>query len=297
MTCPAISYAIVTMNRREELAGCLDSLRAQSFASAEIVVADNGSADGSPEMVRARFPEARLFELGANLGVSMARNFCAEKAEGAILIYLDDDARLAEPGAAARALGYFERDERLGLLAFRILNAFSGEEERKSIPRADKRRIVEDYPCANFCGAGFAVRREAFLETGMFWPPFTYGSFEMDFSYRLLDRGWTMLRASSIDALHRETPRARPKGQWVYFNARDRLWAAARNLPWPQTVSMALGWWGYAGAMALRRGWIGPYLRGVRDGLAGLPAAIRSRQPIRKEALRKTRELSGRYWL
>ena len=69
----------------------LSELSAQGLlTSAQVIVVDNGSGDGSGEMVRTAFPGALLVELKDNRGVA-AFNLGAEKATGDLLLVLDDD--------------------------------------------------------------------------------------------------------------------------------------------------------------------------------------------------------------
>ena len=66
-----VSVIVVSWNTRELLAQCLESVRAEAEAktvAVETIVVDNHSEDGSPAMVRARFPEVRLVENEDNLG-------------------------------------------------------------------------------------------------------------------------------------------------------------------------------------------------------------------------------------
>ena len=70
-----LTIVIVAFNAREDLAGTLVSLTTAPPSTAhEIVVVDNASTDGAPELVRARFPGVRLVEAGANLGFARANN-------------------------------------------------------------------------------------------------------------------------------------------------------------------------------------------------------------------------------
>jgi N-acetylglucosaminyl-diphospho-decaprenol L-rhamnosyltransferase len=71
MTSPALSVVIVSWNVRELLARCLFSLCADLDASrleARVIVVDNASHDGTPEMIRAQFPRVGLIARDDNLG-------------------------------------------------------------------------------------------------------------------------------------------------------------------------------------------------------------------------------------
>jgi N-acetylglucosaminyl-diphospho-decaprenol L-rhamnosyltransferase len=86
---------IPTFNGRQRLAQALRSLEAQT-RPVDVVVVDNGSADGTGEMVRGEFPEATLLELGRNLGFGAALNRAVAEHPGDPAILLNDDAE-AEP--------------------------------------------------------------------------------------------------------------------------------------------------------------------------------------------------------
>ena len=74
---PTLAIIIVSWNVRELLRRCLHSV-ADSLAGGnlayEIIVVDNASGDGTPQMLRAEFPKVRLIESGANLGFAAGNN-------------------------------------------------------------------------------------------------------------------------------------------------------------------------------------------------------------------------------
>jgi N-acetylglucosaminyl-diphospho-decaprenol L-rhamnosyltransferase len=81
---------IPNLNGRERLAAALESLRAQTV-EATVAVVDNGSDDGSQEMLRDRFPEVELVELGENLGFGPALNRAIAAVPGELLVLLNND--------------------------------------------------------------------------------------------------------------------------------------------------------------------------------------------------------------
>ena len=241
---PQISLILVSMNRKEMLESCLRSVQKQTFPDVEIIMVDNASGDGTGDMVRSLFPDVRYFYLSSNLGAAGGRNYGVRKSKGEFCVFLDDDAVFAYDDALNRVVSYFRSDNRLGCIAFRIVNPGDGCEEYKSIPRADKKIIHEDYECSYFCGAGFAVRRSLFLDMGMFWESLFFIGEELDFSYRLVNQGDEILRSSAISVIHYETPQARVPGKWIYYGVKSRCWLVARNLPWINVFSNTLLWWG-----------------------------------------------------
>jgi len=71
----SLSIIIVNWNTRDLLEDCLQSTREHlRTLSPEVIVVDNGSADGSAAMVESRFPEVRLLASPTNLGFARANN-------------------------------------------------------------------------------------------------------------------------------------------------------------------------------------------------------------------------------
>jgi glycosyltransferase involved in cell wall biosynthesis len=94
--CPEFTVAVCTRDRRESLSRTLDSIaEQQARASCEVLVVDNGSADGTLESVherRADFPAPLRIESEKVPGVGSARNRAIESARGRVVLFTDDDA-------------------------------------------------------------------------------------------------------------------------------------------------------------------------------------------------------------
>lgn len=94
-----ISVVIVTWNERERISRCLPPLVEQLRPDDELIISDNGSADGTLEVVRELAPKAIVVENGANLGFMDGCNRGAEHATKDLLILLNPDTIVA-PGWA-----------------------------------------------------------------------------------------------------------------------------------------------------------------------------------------------------
>ncbi len=118
-----LSICIVNWNNRNFLRECLASIRACPPAkeAVEVVVVDNASSDGSAEMVRREFEEARLIALADNSGYASGNNRALEAACGDFLLLLNPDVRLL-PGALDAALDCLRSLPRAGASSVRFLN-------------------------------------------------------------------------------------------------------------------------------------------------------------------------------
>ena len=95
---PAVSVVLVNLNGAEHLPDCLDSLRAQDYPAErlEVIVVDNGSTDGSLDMLAERYPWARVLPMGHNTGFAPAVNEGVRAATGECIALLNNDMR-ADP--------------------------------------------------------------------------------------------------------------------------------------------------------------------------------------------------------
>jgi GT2 family glycosyltransferase len=94
-----MSIVIVTWNEREVISRCLPALVRQLEPADELIVSDNGSEDGTLDVVRELAPEAIVVENRANLGFMDGCNRGAERAGGDLLVLLNPDTVVA-PGWA-----------------------------------------------------------------------------------------------------------------------------------------------------------------------------------------------------
>ena len=98
-----LSVVIATHNRRERLRRCLDALAAQSQdpADFEVLVADDGSSDGSAEMVEALETPRAAGAAAEKGGKSVALNAALAADPAQVCLFIDDDV-VASPGARRR---------------------------------------------------------------------------------------------------------------------------------------------------------------------------------------------------
>jgi len=99
---PQLAFIIVSYNTRALLDACLASIYRQTTGiSFEIIVVDNASGDGSPAMVREKYPAVTLVESGENLGFGRANNLGFARSRAPFVMLLNSDALLLEDTGAA----------------------------------------------------------------------------------------------------------------------------------------------------------------------------------------------------
>lgn len=115
------SVIIVSWNAREYLRRCLQSIRIHtSDILYEVIVIDNGSHDGTPEMVRTEFPWVQLLPNSVNTGFARANNRGAEIATGKNFCFLNDDTELQE-NSLQMLVHRVQEDPSIGVLGCHLL--------------------------------------------------------------------------------------------------------------------------------------------------------------------------------
>jgi GT2 family glycosyltransferase len=269
------TVVVATRDRGESLAESL------AHHEVPVILVDNGSRDGTPDLVRARFPEIRLVELPENRGAP-ARNLGVELAGTPFVAFADDDSWWA-PGALALAEAIFDQYPRLGLVAGSVL---VGADERLDPTSALMSRSplgrAADLPgpsVLGFMACGAIVRREAFLAAGGFDDVVFFLGEEERLALDLSAAGWGLSYVAEVVAHHHPGGGGRDPAARRRLQIRNALLTSVMRRPWP-----------VVGGQAWRA------LRGSADGrralLAALrraPAALRARKrlPPTLEQLRK----------
>ena len=217
----SVSAIVVTFNALPWIEPCLESVR-----GCELIVVDNGSSDGTPALVRERFPEARLIER-ENRGLGAGWNAGIEAAGGRWLLFLNADAWIVgdgittlvqvlerEPKAAVvgprlrypdgrlqRSVRGFPTLWRLATEYFflrklaprtKLFNAFYGGGFRHD------RELEAEF----LMGAVLLVRREAIEQVGGLDERFFLFSEEVDWCYRFRQAGWKTIFSPTAEAVH-----------------------------------------------------------------------------------------------
>jgi GT2 family glycosyltransferase len=120
---PSVAIVILNWNARAHLAECLDALRGLSYAPAYTVVVDQGSRDGSAELVRAQYPEVTLLALDRNLEFCRGNNVGIDWAldQGVDYVFVLNNDTVVMPDTLERLVAAAEADPALGIVAPRSL--------------------------------------------------------------------------------------------------------------------------------------------------------------------------------
>jgi GT2 family glycosyltransferase len=216
---PVVSAIVVNYRRPELLARCLASLDAAleaTDAESESIVVDNASGDHSAELVRKRFPHARLIELPENLGFAGAVDRGLEDARGEWVLLLNNDA-VIEPDGVAELLRVARSAPDVGSVAARmcfaeapaVINSAGIGVDRLGVAYdrllGEPAEASETEPVEVFgASGGAALHRRAMLERlGGLDASFFFALEDVDLAWRARMAGWRCMYAPAARVEHR----------------------------------------------------------------------------------------------
>jgi GT2 family glycosyltransferase len=232
-----ISIVILTMGSRpDELSRAIESTAPLRASGAELVVVGNGSDAGRVP------PGVVTLRLAENAGVAGGRNAGVQACGGDVVLFLDDDAWYPDAAAlGAHVAARFAADPILAVLSFRVADPGGGSGGRWHVPRLRASDPERSSVVTTFAGGVCAIRRSAYLEAGGQPDAFFFGHEETDMSWRLLDLGYRIEYDAAVTVCHPAVHNARHE-TWHRLEARNRVWLARRNLPWPLAVVYLADW-------------------------------------------------------
>lgn len=292
MAPPLISISILNYRRREALLETLEAVRSQTYNPREIIVIDNNSGDGTAEFLRQNFPDIRVLALTTNEG-AVARNHGVQAARGEIVVTLDNDEYFASPFELHKVAEEFQSCPQASCIVFKALAGNRSDVFVRDWCHPYSYSEYADTPFdTNYIPEGAcAFRRRAFLAAGGYWEPLWIGHEGWDLALHLLDNGGRILYRPRITVRHMHSPQARPSSRPFYFYTRNYIWIAARNY----NPVHALGYLGEKLAMmawfSARSRHLPAFVRGLRDGITGLPAAWKARTPLSKTTWKTLKDM------
>jgi N-acetylglucosaminyl-diphospho-decaprenol L-rhamnosyltransferase len=226
---PAISIVIVSWNTCDLLRDCLRALEQHPAHGriAETIVVDNGSRDGTAEMVRDEWPSVHLIENTENAGYTRANNQAIRSSRGEYIVLINADASV-QAGCLDTMLSAMDADERIGAVGPRLVYG-DGRWQRWTGGRAPSLRTAFNYflflerlspDDPRFAGiylgrdihegrsvdwvssACMLLRLRALEQVGLLDERFFVYMDDVDLCQRLRDAGWKIRYCPEAQATH-----------------------------------------------------------------------------------------------
>jgi len=238
-----VSFIIVNWNGRDLLPSCLESLRAQSCQSFEVIVVDNGSSDDSVRFLHANFPEVNVVELYENRGFAGGNNAGLDHCRGKYIALLNNDAELHSDWLC-HMLEAIETGEEVGFCSSRIFvkggttidsvgdrftTAFTGTKVGEG---QDGGLYDSQLELHGICAASALYKKKMIEDVGFFDDDFFLNYEDTDLNIRAWLRGWKCLYVPDAKVYHAvNSTIGRMSSTSVYFFSRNTFLSLVKNFP------------------------------------------------------------------
>lgn len=224
-----LSVVIVTWNARAVLLDCLESLEREVLGrrdpgrmDVEVLVVDNGSADGTVEVVRERYPWAELIALPENLGFAAGNNVGLRRAKGRHAVLLNSDTVVFRD-ALESCVRYLDDHPEVGVVGPQLLNPDGSLQNcihnhpsllTELVPkglletlfprRFPSKRRTHPGPIdvEAVLGACLFVRREVLESVGLMPEDYFFFLEETDWCFRIRAAGWRIVHLPGVHIVH-----------------------------------------------------------------------------------------------
>lgn len=297
-----ISVVIPNWNGKKFLAGCLDSLLQQTYASVEVIVVDNGSADGSVEFLREGYPQIRLIRFEVNTGFSVAVNAGIRAARGEFVALLNNDT-VVDPDWLAQMARAMNEHPEIGstgckMLAYddrSLLDGAGDGYRRGGLPgrighrEIDRGQFDTQRYILGACGGAALYRCSMLDDIGLFDEDYFAYLEDVDIGLRAQSRGYKCLYVPSALIYHLGcgTTGSGYHPMVVRLSCQNNWNTIVKNIPGPLLIKFLphiLYWQLYYFAVVIvRGGQVLPWLQGTWRALCLLPAMLKKRGEINRQ--------------
>jgi len=227
---PKLSIIILSYNTKKLLKDCLDSIaKLRKEITLEVIVPDNGSKDGSSEMVKKDFPWVKLVENNANLGFAKGNNSARKYCNGEYILFLNSDT-IVPKGTLSKTVKYMDQNENIGALTCKLIMADGqlDKDARRSFPtpwvalthlilKLDKifprsklfARYWYGYESADkiskvdvIQGAYFLAKKKTLDSVDWFSEEYFLDGEDIDLCYKITQKGFDVIYYPKVSILH-----------------------------------------------------------------------------------------------
>lgn len=156
---PKVTVGVSAYNRKDYLRECLKALGQQTWRDMEVIVVDDGSSDGTGEMMAAEFPEVKYF-YKENGGDGSAKNFAADRADSDFIAFNDSDDLLLPDAVERLVEPLLARPDACAYGQYVLIDAAGAEQKT--------RQKMKEYPSGRIVAA--LVEHVIIPGTGVMYP-------------------------------------------------------------------------------------------------------------------------------
>lgn len=232
MTRPTVSLVISVWNRKDDLRDNLRAIAAQTVAADQVIVVDNDSRDGTPEMVLAEFPWVQLIRMPHSAyGACETFNIGFASARGQFVGILDDDVVLPPTFVEQMLAKFAVEPETTAILSPKVIEPQMPDWYKNS-PKVNQERYLP-----TFRGCGSMARAEPLRKAGFYDIRFFIFGNERDLTTRLLNLGYRVKMVPQVEVFHKAPFGMRHGKRSLYYHVRNFWLYAFKYLPWSMVLA------------------------------------------------------------
>ncbi|MEA3492901.1 MAG: glycosyltransferase family 2 protein [Candidatus Margulisiibacteriota bacterium] len=197
-----LSIIIVNLNNKKILDECLASIyKNTKKINFETIVSDNGSSDGTQEMVKTRYPQVKLIKNGENLGFVKGNNIGLKQAEARYSILLNNDTMVKE-SALDKMVEFMDANPAVGACGPKLLN-IDGTVQRQGGVFGKKFWKSQKALAVDFViGAALLVRKEVIDRVGMMDENLFFYNEDLDWCMTIRKAGYKVCYLPQAEIIH-----------------------------------------------------------------------------------------------
>ena len=295
---PLFEIVIPNWNGKSMLEHCLLSLRRQTYSGFRVIVVDNGSSDGSIELLENSFPEVERIQLHSNTGFSVAVNKGIESSTSPWLLLLNNDIEVAEDCLEKLRLAIEQYPQfqmfALKMMSFHQRTSIDGAGDavlrggvgyRLGTMEEDGQKYQIDQETFGACAGAALYHRNVFAKVGLFDDVFFAYLEDVDLNMRTRRHGLRCMYIAGAVVYHVGSASSGSKINriTVRLSTRNNIFVLVKNYPLqlvlqflPAIFIYQLAWMIFCG----KKGMLAPYVTGLYEAARMLPQLFKKRRAL-----------------
>ncbi|WP_440953190.1 glycosyltransferase family 2 protein [Methanococcoides sp. FTZ1] len=250
---PKVSIIILNWNGKEDTVECLESLKHITYPYYEILLADNGSTDGSVEYFKGTYPEVEIIENGENLGFAEGNNvairYALEKGTDYILLLNNDT--VVDPGFLEELVKVSESDSKIAIVGPKVymydepnkityiggsINLHSGNMKYPYLNQLDVGQFNKEIELDYISGCSLLIKKTAIDNVGILDPNFFLYQEDVDLCLRAKKKGYKVICVPNSKIWHKVSASVKTSCISYYYGMRNLFLLVKKNSTFEEKI-------------------------------------------------------------
>jgi len=246
---PLVFIIVLNWNGKSDTLECLGSLQKLDYSNFETVVVDNGSTDGSENVIRTLFPSVRVIQTGKNLGYAGGNNVGIKHAlsQGADYVWLLNNDTMVDPKSLTSLVETAEADPKIAFVGSKIYFydrpdmiwcvggtialATGGSTDHPGMGQEDKGQFDQISDVGYVSGCSLLACRVAIAEIGLLPEEYFLYFEEVDWNLAARRKGYRTVMAPASHVWHKYAEVGDYKDRFIYYSFRNRMFIVGKYSP------------------------------------------------------------------